>query len=117
MRETHYKAGFGKFLTFDEIFYLGEDKLLENSTCYATITGHDIVSEFVISLTACKITCSHCKLLNLQCGKPLGSTLRRCDEKNWMSLLPAQKAGEYFKDTPSSLSVRSVARLGTKFGV
>ena len=52
MLETHHKSSFRKLVVLDQVFYLSQDKLVENITCYAAITGHDLVSEFVISLTS-----------------------------------------------------------------
>ena len=99
------------------MIHLWRNQSLENVTSDTTIARHDLVTKFVISLTTCEITQSYSKLQRFKGWYPLRSTFRRGNEKCGMCFVATVQRTHHLEDTPSSISVSSVARLGTKIGV
>ena len=93
------------------------NQCLKNFTSNATITRNDFVTELVVTLAASKIAQPNSKLQGFQRRYPLRSTFSGCDEKCRMCFLATVQWRHHLEDTPSSISVRSVACLGTKLRV
>ena len=103
--------------SLEQMLHFRSNQLFENFTSNSTIARNDLVAKFVVALAASEIAQSNSKLQCFQRRYPLRSTFSGSDEKWRLCFLATVQWRHHLEDTPSSISVRSVACLGTKIGV